>query len=228
MDQVSRLKTERGVPALMAVSGRDLPIVEIVQDGPPSLRPALDLIIDTLIRGNIMQAIAVSGPVKLLQGLMAILNAVGTVWIGVITVLISCDILGRVLFNSPIIGVPEIVKVSVVAIVWLQMSHTLKIGGHIRSDVILDRLSPKGRAFIDLIASLLGAFVFGLLVYAGWHNMIEAWRIGEFEGELPVRVPTYPVRTIVLLGAALTSFQFILFGWQSIRKFAGHVKKEGC
>jgi TRAP-type C4-dicarboxylate transport system permease small subunit len=167
-------------------------------------------------------------PVKLLQGLMAILNVVGTAWIGVITVLISCDILGRVLFNSPIIGVPEIVKVSVVAIVWLQMSHTLKIGGHIRSDVILDRLPPKGRAFIDLIASILGAFVFGLLVYAGWHNMIEAWRIGEFEGELPVRVPTYPVRTIVLLGAALTSFQFILFGWQSIRKFAGRTIKGGC
>ena len=91
-----------------------------------------------------MQTIVESIPVKLLQGLMALLNAVGTAWIGVITVLITCDILGRVLFNSPIIGVPEIVKVSVVAIVWLQMSYTLKIGGHIRSDVVLDRLSPRG------------------------------------------------------------------------------------
>ena len=27
--------------------------------------------------------------------------------------------------------------------------------------------------------------------------MIEAWRIGEFEGEDPVRVPTYPVRSLV-------------------------------
>lgn len=175
-----------------------------------------------------MQATAESIPVKLIHGLMAILNAVGTAWIGVITVIITCDILGRVLFNSPIIGVPEIVKVSVVAIVWLQMSHTLKIGGHIRTDVVLDRLPPKGRAFIDLIASLLGAFVFGLLVYAGWDNMIEAWRIGEFEGEHPARIPTYPVRSIVLLGAALTSFQFILSGWRSIRILTGRAKKEGC
>jgi TRAP-type mannitol/chloroaromatic compound transport system permease small subunit len=174
-----------------------------------------------------MHATVASMPVKLLQGLMMVLNAAGTAWIGVITVLISCDILGRVLFNSPIIGVPEIVKVSVVAIVWLQMSHTLKIGGHIRSDVVLSRLSPKGRAFVDLIASILGAFVFGLLVYAGWDTMIEAWQIGEFEGELPVRVPTYPVRTIVLLGAALTSLQFILFGWRSIRIIAGQADQEG-
>ena len=175
-----------------------------------------------------MKPIAESSPVKLLQGLMTILNTVGTAWIAVITVLICSDILGRVWFNSPVIGVPEIVKVSVVAIVWLQMSYTLKIGGHIRSDAILDRLPPRGRASVDLIASILGAFVFGLLVYAGWDNMIEAWRIGEFEGEHPARVPTYPVRSIVLLGAALTSFQFILLGWQSIQKVFRRAEKEGC
>ena len=67
---------------------------------------------------------------------MAVLNAVGTAWVAALTVLICSDILGRALFSSPIIGVPEIVKVSVVAIVWLQMAHTLKIGGHLRSDVV--------------------------------------------------------------------------------------------
>lgn len=175
-----------------------------------------------------MQAIAESRPVKLLHGLMAILNAVGTAWIAIITVLISCDILGRVLFNSPIFGVPEFVKVSVVGIVWLQMSHTLRIGGHIRTDVFLDRLPPRGRASIDLLASVLGAFVFGLLVYAGWDNMIEAWKIGEFEGEHPARIPTYPIRSIVLLGAALTSFQFILLGWRSIQIFFRRAEKEEC
>lgn len=173
-----------------------------------------------------MQAEVESEPIRIIHGLMAILNAAGTAWIAVITVLISCDILGRVVFNSPIIGVPEIVKVSVVAIVWLQMSHTLKIGGHIRTDVVLDRLSPRGRAFVDLLAAILGAFVFGLLVYSGWDNMIEAWRIGEFEGELPVRVPTYPVRTIVLLGAALTSIEFLLIGLRSAGAFVRHGRKE--
>ncbi len=141
---------------------------------------------------------------------MAVLNAVGTAWVAGITILISCDILGRALFNSPLIGVPEIVKVSVVGIVWLQMSHTLKIGGHLRSDVILTRLSPRGRSFVDLISYTLGAVIFALVVYSGWNTMIMAWELGEFEGEEPVRVPTYPIRSIVLLGAALTSLQFLL------------------
>ena len=154
---------------------------------------------------------------RFVHGVMGVMNAIGTVWVGVITVLISCDIIGRVAFNSPIIGVPEIVKVSIVAIAWMQMAHTLKIGAHLRSEIILDRLPSRGKAFVNLLAYSMGAFVFAMVVYSGWPNMIEGWRVGEFEGELPVRVPTYPVRTILILGAALTSIQFLLFLGQTIR-----------
>ncbi|RPJ36071.1 MAG: TRAP transporter small permease [Deltaproteobacteria bacterium] len=73
------------------------------------------------------------------------MNAIGTAWVGLITVLITCDIVGRVAFNSPITGVPEIVKVSIVAIAWMQMAYTLRIGGHLRSEIILDRLPSKGK-----------------------------------------------------------------------------------
>ena len=58
--------------------------------------------------------------------LMASLNIIGTLWIVAITILITADVTGRAFFNTPIFGVPEIVKISVVGIVWLQMSHTLK------------------------------------------------------------------------------------------------------
>jgi TRAP-type C4-dicarboxylate transport system permease small subunit len=158
---------------------------------------------------------------------MAALNAVGTAWVAGITILISADIIGRALFNSPIIGVPEIVKVSVVAIVWLQIAHTLKIGGHLRSDVILSRLYPRGRCIMNLIAYTLGAIIFGLVVYSGWHTMIVAWQLGEFEGEVPARVPTYPLRSIVLLGAGLTSLQFLLMAAKVLGELFARSSREG-
>jgi len=151
---------------------------------------------------------------------MAGLNAVGSAWVAAITVLVCADILGRVLFQYPLAGVPEIVKVSIVAIVWLQIPHTLKTGGHLRSDIVLRYLSERSRAVLDLFACVLGAIIFGLLVYSGWDTMILAWEMGEFEGELPVRVPTYPLRTIVLLGAALTALQFLLMAAEAVRRLA--------
>lgn len=149
------------------------------------------------------------------------MNAIGTAWVGLITVLVTCDIVGRVAFNSPITGVPEIVKVSIVAIAWMQMAYTLRIGGHLRSEIILDRLPSKGKAIVNLMAYSMGAFIFAMVIFSGWGNMIESWRIGEFEGELPVRVPTYPVRTLLLLGAALTSIQFLILLKQTIQILLG-------
>lgn len=151
---------------------------------------------------------------------MAGLNAIGSVWVAALTLLICADILGRVLFRFPLVGVPEIVKVSIVAIVWLQIPHTLKTGGHLRSDIVLRYLSGRGRAAVDLFACVLGALIFGLLVYSGWDTMVQAWEMGEFEGELPVRVPTYPLRSIVLLGAALTALQFVLMAVEAARSLA--------
>ena len=49
---------------------------------------------------------------------------------------------GARFFNSPLVGVPEIVKISVVGLVWCQMAHTLKIDAHLRSTILLDRMPP--------------------------------------------------------------------------------------
>jgi len=65
----------------------------------------------------------------------------------------------------PIIGVPEIVKVSIVAIAWMQMAHTLKIGAHLRSEIILDRLPSRSKAFVNLLAYSMGAFIFAMVVF---------------------------------------------------------------
>lgn len=147
---------------------------------------------------------------KLFHWLMSALNMVGAAWVVLIMLLITVDVSGRAFFNAPLFGVPEIVKISVVGIVWCMMGHTLKIGAHLRSTILLDRMSPSVKRWVEILSCLMGVVMFALIVYSGWDQMIEAWMIGEFEGEEPVRVPTAPVRSLVLIGAALTSIQFLV------------------
>lgn len=165
--------------------------------------------------------------VKLLNGLMASLNVIGAIWVFLIMLLITVDVVGRAFFNSPLFGVPEIVKISVVGLVWCQMAHTLRIGAHLRSTILLDRMPKAAQRIIEIIACILGAVMFALIVYSGWNNMVDAWRIGEFEGEEPVRVPTAPIRTLVLIGAALTALQFLIMLVDVIRgKSLHHAEAE--
>lgn len=147
---------------------------------------------------------------RLFHWSLSALNMLGAIWVVGIMLLITADVVGRAFFNAPLMGVPEIVKISVVGLVWCMMPHTLKIGAHLRSTILLERMPPHAKRWVEIVACLLGIAMFGLVVYSGWGNMIEAWRVGEFEGEEPMRVPTYPIRTIVVLGAALTSLQFLV------------------
>lgn len=154
---------------------------------------------------------------RLFHWTMAALNMIGAVWVALIMVLITVDVTGRAFFDSPLFGVPEIVKISVVGLVWCMMAHTLKVGAHLRSTILLDRMSPRLRKAVEILSCVLGVAMFALIVYSGWNNMIDAWQIGEFEGEEPVRVPTYPIRSLVIIGAALTSLQFLVMLFEQIR-----------
>ncbi len=40
---------------------------------------------------------------------------------------------------------------------------------------------------------------------------MRAWETAEFEGEEPVRVPTWPLWWALTVGAALTSLQYLIF-----------------
>lgn len=146
----------------------------------------------------------------LFEGLNARLSFLGSIWIAALMLLIAVDVVGRAFLSITVYGVPEIVKVSIVGLVWLQMAYTLQIGGHLQSRLILDRLPPRGRMAFELFGYFLGSIVFILIVYSSWNGMVNAWEIGAYEGEHPVRVPTAPIFTIVVIGAALTAIQFVI------------------
>ena len=55
---------------------------------------------------------------------MGAANVVATLWILWLMVLIVSDVIGRETIGQPIAGVPEMVKFSIVGIVFLQIAHT--------------------------------------------------------------------------------------------------------
>lgn len=152
------------------------------------------------------------------------MGVLGSFWLFVLTFVMSGDVLGRYFFNQPIIGTPEIVKVSIVAIVFLMIPHTLYQERHIRSDIVLSRVRPVTREMINLPIYLLGAVVFIVIFKSSWAMAINSWEILEYEGEGALRVPTYPVRTIILLSSAATAIHFLVHFVKSIILIRNHRK----
>ena len=81
-----------------------------------------------------------------LQRLTGAMNALGTLWILGLMVLINADVIGRDVFSHPVRGVTELVALSIVGIVFLQLADTLRAGRFTRADVLLDRLQRTARS----------------------------------------------------------------------------------
>lgn len=140
-------------------------------------------------------------------GIVTNMSFLGAVWIVAIMLLIMCDVLGRNLWNQPIAGTAEIVKHSLVGITFFQIAHVLMEGRHIRSTVILERLSPKGRVGVEIVASVLGIIIFGLLFYAELGPTWKSIARGDYESDL-LKIPTWPTHVIILIGSLLMVIQF--------------------
>lgn len=147
-------------------------------------------------------------PVGATLGLAAaLLSSIGTVWIGGLMLLVVADVIGRNFLNAPITGVSEIAARSVVAIVFLQVSHAILQGRLTRADFLIRRIGarlPLTRRGLEAGFALAGAIVFALIVWASWGKTVTSWTTAEFFGVQGVfTIPTFPFRAITIIGAAL-------------------------
>jgi TRAP-type mannitol/chloroaromatic compound transport system permease small subunit len=153
--------------------------------------------------------------------IISVMNSIGTAWVFVLLVIINLDIGGRALFNHPIRGVPEIVALSIVACVFLQIAHTLKVGRLTRSDILINRLEtdhPALKHLLEGVYYLIGAGLMAILLYASFPLFIKAWRIDEYVGaQGDFMAPVWPVKLIILIGCAAGAVQFLLMALSSIK-----------
>ena len=155
------------------------------------------------------------------------LNSLGSLWIAVLMAVIIVDIVGRTVFSMPLRGVPELVKLSIVAIVFIQLGHTLRSGRMTRSDGLLrifrTRL-PRLSHAMTLLFNLVGVGLFVLIFDASYPFFVEAWTTGEYAGiQGYVSYPVWPVRLIILIGCAVAAVQYGLFAWRDLSVVSGRV-----
>jgi TRAP-type mannitol/chloroaromatic compound transport system permease small subunit len=158
------------------------------------------------------------------ETIISVMNSIGTAWVFVLLVIINMDIGGRALFNHPVRGVPEIVALSIVACVFLQIAHTLKVGRLTRSDIVLNWLQPrfpKLKHFLEGLYFLIGACLMVILLQSSIPLFTKAWRIDEYVGaQGDFMAPVWPVKLIVLIGCVAGAMQFLLMALGSFKKMA--------
>ena len=171
---------------------------------------------------DLESAPAPAAPASWFGRLVDALNAAGSVLIGAIMLLMCADVLLRDLANRPIDGVAELVATSIVVIVFLQLPATLRHGRMARADLFIDPFiarRPRAGKRLRALYSLAGVFACAVIAYASWKPLVRAWSDSEYLGvEGVFTFPIWPMRAVVVLGAALAAVQYLLLVVQDLRE----------
>lgn len=152
--------------------------------------------------------------VSAFDGLTAVMSVIGTAAILVIMGLIVADVVGRFFFGRPIPGVPEIVSMLILSIVFLQIGNTLLRGKLTRSDgflLFLARKSPRAAALLDAAMHVAGAVLIGIMAHAFYPLFLRSFGRNEQVGTVgQFLAPIWPTHLVVLIGSVVLCIAFVL------------------
>jgi TRAP-type mannitol/chloroaromatic compound transport system permease small subunit len=150
----------------------------------------------------------------LLDRLTALMSVVGTLGIIAIMLLIVVDVGGRFFFGRPIAGVPEIVAMSILGIVFLQIANTLARGKLTRTDAFLGfigRRSPRAALAVDAAMHIAGGVLIAILVNAFYPLFMRSYTRGDAVGSVgQFMAPIWPTHLIVLVGSFVLLLVFAM------------------
>ena len=166
--------------------------------------------------------------VRVLDHTVTFLNAVGSLWVLLLVILICADSFGRSFFSRPIDGVTELVAVSLAVIVFCQLPDTARLGRLTRSENLLAKLQASnamGARLAVIGFELLGAAAMVAIIVGTTPLLVEAYTRGYYIGEHGIfTLPEWPLKGLVVLGSVACLLCFLVRAvghWLLVRERRG-------
>ncbi|GHB11139.1 TRAP transporter small permease subunit [Salinicola rhizosphaerae] len=137
-------------------------------------------------------------------------------WLLIVVVLFMVvDLVARG-FNHPLYGVSELAMFTMIAIVYLGLSHAQERDAHISVELVTDKLSGSPGRALKAFINLVSLVTVGIVAWAVWNNAIDAWHSHQaIAGPRPILV--YPIKFVMFAALALYAIQLVRGLWRSLR-----------
>ncbi len=139
------------------------------------------------------------------NNLLAVLAGVLVVFIMLGT---AADVLARYLLGTSILWMFEIVEYSLLFITFLAAAWLLREEGHVKMDLVLNRLKPGASTLLNIITSILSALICLVITWYGveisWSNFQKGIVLGTI-----LEPPKFILLAIIPVGSFLLFIQFL-------------------
>ena len=134
-------------------------------------------------------------------------------WLALAMVLVTFVVVVlRYAFDSGSIALQESVTYMHAMLFMLGAAFTLQQNGHVRVDILYQRFSRRGRAWVDLLGTLLLLFpVSVFLLVSSWDYVAESWAVLEGSREAGGIPGVWALKTLILLMPLLLLVQGLIW-----------------
>ena len=121
---------------------------------------------------------------------------------------VGLEVIMRYFFNRPMIWVTEVTECLLLYTTFLGTGWLLREEGHVKVDIILNRLKPRATAFFGILSSLVGIFVSAMLAFYGMSVTWDYFRRGIYT-PTAMEIPVAAILLIIPIGSFILLIQFV-------------------
>jgi TRAP-type mannitol/chloroaromatic compound transport system permease small subunit len=155
---------------------------------------------------------------RLLDRATQALNVLGSALILGLVLLVGADIFGRNVLSRPLMGVAEIVSISIVMIVFLQIPQVARMGRLSRSEafeMFLAARAPRLVPVLNTVFDLISLVLVAIIVWGTWPILQRTLRLNEYFGAIgSFTAPIWPIRVAILVGGTFLVLQLAARIWR--------------
>ncbi len=149
-----------------------------------------------------------------LEGWLALLGGIAVFSLMLLAVV---SVGGRNGFNQPLPGYVDWIEQAMPLIAFLGVAYTQRLGGHIRMDIVVGRLSGRGLWFVETVTTLLMLVLMLLLVWGSWAHFQRSFDFSapmwSRDSSFDIRLPLWPAKLVVPVAFSVLSLRLALQVW---------------
>jgi C4-dicarboxylate transporter DctQ subunit len=119
----------------------------------------------------------------------------------------------------------EVTEYSLVFLTFLGMAWVLRQEGHVKMDLLLNRLNPTAQALVNTITSIICAIVCLLLTWYGAVVTRDCFQL-NYRAATLIGPPLWPMLGIIPVGSFLLAIQFLRRSYGFMGDWRGLSNKE--
>lgn len=123
------------------------------------------------------------------------------------------QVLGRQLFDRPVVGYIDFVELSIATFAFMGIAYCQRVGGHVRMDLFVNMAKGRMHWLLELFGILLPLGLIGVLIYYGWDHFVRAYDSGD--STIDIQLPVWPSKLLAPVSFSLLFLRLLvqLFGY---------------